>query len=159
MFGLRSGVAVLLLAAAAVPQVSWALVEPDVSGTVAEKQFVHEDLDIAMEYQSPKQLPPQAAAQARASLLALSAPPDSGKVDVRGGRFSTVTPVKSMVPGRGVGNKLKWDNDNGPPRHSQAFKDNAWGAFRGYLEENAQNLQIDMGEIASPLVTVPENGE
>ena len=54
MFGLRSGVAVLLLAAAAVPQGSWALVEPDVSGTVAEKQFVHEDLDIAMEYQSPK---------------------------------------------------------------------------------------------------------
>ena len=102
----------LLQAAAAVPQGSWALVEPDVSGTVAEKQFVHEDLDIAMEYQSPKQLPPQAAAQARASLLALSAPPDSGKVDVRGGRFSTVTTVKSMVPGSGMGNKLTWDNDN-----------------------------------------------
>ena len=134
-----------------------AVVVPEKIG-VREKEFRHPDLDIGLGLRLAGELPPQAAAQAAADLAALGVPADRGRLDVRGGRWGSLTPSQPLVPGRGVGNELSWDQ--GPPANSAAFGQRAAAALRGYLQANSSQLRIDTGQLAQPgHVTVLRGGE
>ena len=68
---------------------SVAQVERDRSG-LGEKEFRLAELNIVDSYQSPRELPEQAAAQASADLADLGLDAESGRLDTRGGRWGTL---------------------------------------------------------------------
>jgi hypothetical protein len=136
-----------LLTLVAAAQLS-AVVVPDPAG-VREREFRHPDLDFVNAFKVPVELPPEAASQAAADLAALGVPSERGRLDVRGGRWASITPAQSLVPGRGVGNELTWEGvGQPPPTNEAAFRVAAGQIFRDYLQNNSAPLRIDVGELA-----------
>ena len=106
---------------------------PEPSG-LREKEFRHRDLDVRTVYRLPIELPQQAGRRAAADLAALGLPADRGRLDLRGGRWVSITLTRPLVPGRGVGNGLSWaDLELAPPADEAALGAAAGQAFRGYL--------------------------
>ena len=126
----------------------WAVDVPELSA-VGEREFRHPDLDIDLVLRETAKLPPQAAARAMADLAALGAPAEHGRVDARGGRWGTITLSSPLVPGKGIGNALQWEDLGfSPPAADTALAAAAGSAFRGYLERNAAALRVDPSELA-----------
>jgi hypothetical protein len=136
-----------LLALMTVGQLS-AVDVPERSG-VGEKALRHPDLDIELVLRETSKLPPQAQERAVADLAALGVPADRGRLDMRGGRWGTITPSSPLLPGKGVGNSLNWEGLGfSPPADDTALAAAAGRAFRGYLERNAAALRVDPSELA-----------
>ena len=152
-----SSLAVLaLLGAGVLPAVE----TPERSG-VGEKAFRHPDLEISTILRLPAELPAgDGASMAAADLAALGVPADRGRLDGRGGRWGAITPSQPLVPGSGVGNELTWESLVLPaPANDAALRAAVAGAFHGYLQSNAVQLRIDVGELAgNGLATVHDGG-
>jgi hypothetical protein len=139
----------LLLTLVAAGQIS-AVEVPEWTG-VGEKEFRHSDLDFGTAFKVPAELPEQAALRAAADLAALGVPAERGRLDIRSGRWASITPARPLVPGKGVGNGLTWEDLGRPAPASDAELRGAAGqAFRGYLQNNSTPLRIDVGELAGP---------
>ncbi|MCP4659859.1 MAG: hypothetical protein GY856_31030, partial [bacterium] len=141
----------VVLVALLMPGILLAQGEPQRTPDVAAKVYRHTDLDIQTQYNEIGQLPPQAAAQAQQRLARLGVAAPSARVDRRSGRFATLLPATPLIPGKGVGNDLRWGNLK--VRGDQA----AYQAFRGYLDVYQADLGIDLGEL-SPSHRVTSHG-
>jgi hypothetical protein len=131
---------------------------PERSG-IAQAEFQLDELKLETEYRLPAELPDQAASRAVADLAVLGLSNRSGRVDVRGAGWASLVMSEPMVPGKGVGNRLKWgDLGRGTPKNDSEFKTAASQAFRGYIDAASQELRIDPTELASKgKVTVHRN--
>ncbi len=128
--------------------------EPEKLPLVAEKTHRHADLDIPAMIDEVRQLPPQAAAEARQRLARMGVVEATARVDRRSGRFATLLPTEPMVPGNGVGNDLRQADLKVPDRASRTVRENAAEqAFDVFLRENAADLGIHPDEIPGYKVT------
>jgi len=86
----------------------------------------------------------------------LGATADRTQVDLRTGRFATLTPSVPLLPGKGYGNHLSWRSAGiAEPKTRGEMQQMAWSALRGWLVANAENLQLDPAELPdSARVTV-----
>jgi len=151
------GTFVALLVAAAVLQ---AQVPPEKLPLVAEKAFQDPALDIPAVYQEVGELPSPAAAKAREQLASLNVAEASARIDKRSGRFATLLPTTPLLPGRGVGNNLRWsDLGTAVPGDTEAVEALAWNAFHDYLLANQESLGIDAREIAGHRIAAHGDGE
>ena len=139
-------IAAALLLAVVSTAASWAVVVPR-----SERQsllFRHPDLDFAQLYLAGDRL---ANAVNSARFTALGVRPDATQVDLRTGRFATLYPGVALLPGRGAGNRLTWEAlDTAAPATARELELAAARAFRGYLERHAEELGIDLAEVADP---------
>ena len=146
--GIKKNLALLILIAAAGSIL--AQVQPDRSG-LGQAEFRHPGLSIRNSWQRSKELPPQAAAQAAGDLAALGANAASGRLDVRGGRWATLTLKEPLLPGGGAGNSLKWsDLGRAAPGNQGEFSRAAAQAFREFVQANGPALRIDPGQLDQP---------
>ncbi len=126
----------------------WALVDPPTDGPLHGKAFRHGDFQIPDSAQSVSQLPPQASAKAQQALANLGVGQQGARVDARGGRFETLLPSKALVaPGIAAGQTRA--------QHGEAARN----AFRNFLNDHRQELDIDPGQLSSGLVTVHGDGD
>ncbi len=127
-------------------------IEPANRLGVGVKIFKHLDLEIEESFKELGELPIHAPA-AKRDLAALRAP-GKGRLNVRGGRWVSITPAHPLVPGRGVGNQLSWAHVGLPePQTDAAFKATAGRVFRDYLKNNAAALRINIDELAGQGLT------
>lgn len=76
-------------------------------------------------------------------------------VDLRTGRFTTLMPGTPLLPGSGVGNRLSWATAGlAAPRSVTDLQQQAWAAFRVWLNQNSGLLQINPQELVDARVTV-----
>ena len=138
----------------------FATVEPEKRADVAEKAFRHAELDIPVVRQAVGELGPARAADVRRDLARLGATEKPVRVDARSGRFETLWPSTPLVPGRGVGNNLKWTELKlaGPPTSTEALENAAWNAFQGYLNNHRSELGIDLSELSAERSIVAHEG-
>lgn len=136
-----------LLVLAAVPAL--ALVQPEDS-PLRSKTFTAPDMYIGSLFLTEEQLASQAKAAPFGGLDTLGVPAGAGLLDPRSGRWGTLMPSTPMVPG--VGNSLE-------AVPGVSIRIAARDAFLGWLSNHADNLGIDMDEVAQPKVTVYRNGE
>jgi len=137
-----------------------AVVQPERSG-VAEKQFRHSGFEIRNALARPDALAAQARGPALADLQALGLPGDRGLIDPRSGRWGTLTPAEPLVPGRGVGNGLRWQDVAAQPlANERALGAAAWDAFAKYLGANRGALRVDPAQLGRDRqVTVLRGGD
>lgn len=82
---------------------------------------------------------------------ALGVDPATSFVDLRTGRFTGLQPALPLLPGRGVGNSMTWDDlDRPQPRNDQQLREAAAAAYTAFLARHAEALRIDLSELASP---------
>ncbi len=132
---------------------------PDASG-LRGKAFRNSALDIETSYKLPAELSGDAASRAANDLSALGVASDRGRIDVRSGRWATITPSQPLIPGSGVGNRLTWQSlGEAAPATDSALEGAASDALVSYLSRNAKALRLDLAQTAaSPRVTVHEHG-
>ena len=130
----------------------YALVQPDVDGP---QRLIFKKAELAVSEQNAA-ADTVAASGERIRAQRLGAPAERSHMDLRTGRFATLTPVVSLLPGKGVGNRLSWDLfAGGEPKTLGETQAAAWSSFRAWLVGNADNLRIDPSELPeSARVTV-----
>jgi hypothetical protein len=132
-------------------QSSFAIVQPEDSGA-KRLIFKQPELEISELNQQLSQLA-ENGERTRAQTLGASA--ENSHVDVRTGRFATLMPGVSLLPGRGHGNTLTWNKlGAGAPATVSELEQRAWGALRGWLAANGSALRIDAQELGDARVTV-----
>lgn len=131
---------------------------PDRTG-IAQAGFRLSELDLQTVYRLPGQLPDQAASQALADLAILGLSTDSGRIDARGGGWATLMLSEPMLPGKGVGNRLKWENlGRKMPKNETEFRNAVSQAFRDYIDAASKELRIDPLELSGAgKITVHHN--
>ncbi len=137
-----------------------AQVEPDRSG-LGQAGFRVSELNIHNDFRLPGELPDQAAPAARTDLAVLGLSPNSGRVDVRGGRWANLMMSEPLLPGQGKGNRLGWANlGKKEPVNDAELAKAASEAFRGFVHAANREFRIDLAELANPgKVTLHENGQ
>ncbi|KAB2967942.1 MAG: hypothetical protein F9K18_03570 [Thermoanaerobaculia bacterium] len=110
--------------------------------------WAHPDLHVRQVYEPVGRVPGVDAAPA---LARLGSPADSSYLDLRTGRWARLLPVTPLLPGRGVGNRLTWEALGAKePAGERELAAAAWDAFAGWLEVNADALQMNPAEVVSP---------
>ncbi len=110
--------------------------------------FRHPDVDFAQIYVGGQSLVNEVGS---GRFEALGVSPAATQVDLRTGRFATLYPSVALLPGRGVGNRLSWEALEVPvPQSKRDLEQAAAQAFRGYLALHADELGIDLAEVADP---------
>jgi hypothetical protein len=139
-------IAAAFLAAAVTAAAGWAVVVPQ-----APQQrllFTHPDVTYGQIYLAGDALVNEVGA---GRFAALGVRPEATQIDLRTGRFATLYPGVSLLPGNGVGNQLTWDAlGSAAPQSERELELAAEKAFRGYLERHSEELGIDLAEVASP---------
>ncbi len=139
-------IAAALLWTLASTAATWAVVVPH-----SEQQsllFRHPDVDFGQLYLTGDRLASQIDS---GRFAALGVRPESTQVDLRTGRFATLYPGVALLPGSGVGNRLTWEAlGERAPQTSRELQLAAAQAFRGYLARHAEELGIDLAEVADP---------
>ncbi len=132
-----------------------AFVEPEGS-EIRDKAFRHSDLNIRNGFQPMTQA---GSAGANQGLAALGV--DRAYLDVRSGRWGTLTMSQPLLPGDGQGNQLSWEQfDLERSPNSNELKRLAWDAFTGFLSQHRNQLGIDVAELQRPgVVTVHRGGD
>jgi hypothetical protein len=132
---------------------------PDRSG-VGQAEFRATELKIENAYRLTEELTGPDASKAMADLAALGIPATFSRVDVRGGRWSTLLPAEPLVPGQGVGNRLTWAGlGMAAPGDDRELAAAALQAVNDYLQANSHLLRIDTSELAeSGRTTVYRDG-
>ena len=139
--------AVGLLVAALASSPAWAVVVPDHSSRLAQKEFRHPALHIP---NSLQRADGAAAAGLAPGLAGLGVSADHAYLDLRGGRWGTLLPAQPLIPGSGVGNSLSWAALNqARPQGDAQIAQAAWGAFVAYLRSHQAALAIDVAELAA----------
>ncbi len=140
----------LLLVGLVIASQAGAVVAPGPS-SLRDKEFRLEEFDIETAYLSPVELPTASLVQAGAELAALQAPLDGGRLDLRSGRWVSITPVAPLIPGSGAGNLLSWETAGlQAPTSKASLRAAIDSAFRGYLVRNAELLRVDLAEAPGP---------
>ncbi len=143
---------------AAVATAAFAFAPPGGSGPHS-KEFRNAALDIETSFKLPSELSGDAAAKAASDLSALGVSSDRGRIDVRSGRWASITPSQPLIPGSGVANSLTWQNlGTTEPATESALQSAASDAFKDYLARNYKALRLDVTEAANARVTVHEDG-
>jgi hypothetical protein len=135
------------LAAAPLTRPVAAIVPPE-GGPAAPELFRHPDLS-----PSERSLAAQRIAEfsRRGALAELGVSATMTQVDLRTGRFLTLLPATPLLPGKGVGNTLTWQQLGvAPPTTETALKQQAWDAFRSYLERHQGALGVNPRELPEP---------
>ena len=119
------------------------------SSPASAKAFRHPDLTIQSLEHRAGDLPAVEAGRVL-ELVALGASADTALFDWRAGGWSSLVTSVPLLPGDGVGNALA------PPR--AVGEAEARQAFLGYLRQHRPALRIDPAELATPRVTIHEQG-
>ena len=140
-----------------------AQVEPVKAPDIAAKAFKHSDLTVEEYYETTQSLgaiSSDASVQARQSLSRLGINEATARIDKRTGRFVTLMPTTPLIPGRGVGNALRW-SDFGraavPTDHEVEVE--AFAAFHEYLAANQADLNLDMSELGEHRIASHNSGD
>ncbi len=138
----------------------WALpvvaaVEPEDSA-LRGKAYRHPDLSIRARYAPAAQAEAHGFTGAMAALDVLGVAPEGAWLDLRGGRWGTLMPAQPLLPGRGVGNELRWPEAG--PRNLSEHRRAAWDAFAAYLRQRQGLLGIDVVELQRPGVVTAHRG-
>jgi hypothetical protein len=142
------------LAASTFTGTALAQVRPSRSA-VAPKAMSHPDLRGQDFYQDARTLPRKAAGDVWQRLEQLGATDSTAVLDLRTGRFATLTPSTPLIPGTGVNNYLSWQKAATAEKPGQA----AWAALRSYLRQHEGSLQVDVDDLSeAPTITVLEDG-
>ena len=137
-----------------------AAVAPKNESPIAAREYRHPQLHIDNRVQRVE----EQAAAARGSFLdaltELRVSSPAAYLDPRTGRFATLMPAEPLLPGTGEGNSVAWsDLGIDEPAGADGWKQAAWGAFVGYVEQHSKALGIDVAELAQPgNVTVHDDG-
>jgi hypothetical protein len=132
-----------------------AVVEP--RSPLADKTYRHPGMHIVVDARTASDLPSELAARVEGDLATLGAPAGTAYYDVRAGRLSSLLLREPMIPGTGVGNRLRWEDVAGEPGEA-AVREAAWAALVGYLERHAAVLRVDVSELGTPRIAVHEHG-
>lgn len=113
-----------------------------------ELTFRHPDLDFGQLYANGATVE---SAVGGDRFAALGVAPATTQVDLRTGRFATLYPGVALLPGSGVGNRLTWEAVGAEaPGTNRELQLAAGKAFRGYLSAHADELGIDLAQVADP---------
>lgn len=156
----------LLSLAVALP--ATALEPPNDAPEVRAKEMRHAALYIGNRYVTPSQLTDSATWIADLDRLGVS--PQAAYLDVRSGRWGSLMPKVPLLPGRGVGNELTWQDlaatvpgtfpAGTVPGTFSEHRAIAWNAFTNYLQIQSPLLQIDAAELQDPgTVTLHSGGD
>jgi hypothetical protein len=111
--------------------------------------FHHPDILVQTAYEPATALVGTLAAGRLADLAPLGVSAEGAFLDTLGGRWSTLIPATPLIPGRGVGNELRWEQFAGAvPRRAADVENAAWSAFVGYVRDHTGSLRIDPSELA-----------
>ncbi len=137
--------AIVILACSSGP--AWGI-EPKQVSALGDREFRLAELEIDVRYLTPAGLPVDFQAKALDDLAAVQVPAAAGQLDLRSGRWASLTPATPLIPGRGVGNALSWEALGAqPPADDAALRAAVGDAFRAYLARNAGALRIDLAEV------------
>jgi hypothetical protein len=91
-------------------------------------------------------------------LAAFGITSDYGFYDSRAGRWSSLMLKEPLMPGDGVGNRLRWSDFGSSARPSDAaVKQQVWDAVQAYLERHHDALRIDPAELGTPRIGLFES--
>lgn len=126
---------------------TFAIEQPELAGA---KVLVFRQDEVAVsELNMPVSSIADATERARAGRL--SATESRSHFDLRTGRFATLMPSVSLLPGRGQGNSLTWQQMGvAEPKTTVELQTQAWQAFKQWLSGNSAALRIDPNELADP---------
>ncbi|MEO8198383.1 MAG: hypothetical protein ABI689_16850, partial [Thermoanaerobaculia bacterium] len=114
--------------------------------TADSVQFRASELTLTGTVQRASDLP-ELAADPR--LLELGVAADKAYVDLQTGRYSALLMGTPLLPGRGVGNHLSWNElAAAQPKSAKEIEAAATVAFRAYLESHAGALGLDLDQLA-----------
>ena len=132
---------------AALATAAFAIVPPQ-DGPGVRYAFQAPELNVRQVYDSVTRLGDGASV---AAALRLGSPAAASFVDLRTGRWASLQPVTPLLPGKGVGNALTWEQLGlAEPRGERALAEAAWNAFARWLEVHARDLGVNPAEIVSP---------
>jgi hypothetical protein len=147
--------ALLAVCTSAVP--AFAVVVP-AQTPLTEKSFRQPEL-VVPEVNEPLSALPSLAAALKQELEELGVATDQGFYDSRSGHWSSLILSHPIIPGSGVGNKLRWiDLVGQAPRDPNAIKDEVAKAVQAYLLQHQGQLRVDLAELQGPRVQVLEGG-
>jgi hypothetical protein len=125
---------------------------------LAEKSFRQAELSVP-EVNEPLSALPSLAAALKHELDELGVAPDQGFYDSRSGHWSSLMLSQPLIPGTGVGNKLRWiDLAGASPRDENAVKAEVTRALQEFLLLHQSQLRVDLAELAAPRIQVLEGG-
>lgn len=131
-----------------------ALIEPEEEPRGAARIFQHADLQPRAFHDAVENLPAETVEQVRQRLARLGVAENAARVDRRSGRFVTLLPSIPLVPGSGVGNRLRWDDvTSEQPRGRAPREEAAAVAFEAFLHSYQKELQILPEEFEAVQVT------
>ncbi|MET0553123.1 MAG: hypothetical protein ABW221_08805, partial [Vicinamibacteria bacterium] len=149
-----------LMAAVVFSEPAAAVVAPDRTSPMAQKEFRHPAFHIPNRVQRVDEQPAASRQGLTDALADLHASGQTSYLDVRSGRWATLYPVQPLLPGTGDGNSVSWDALAAPqPADVAGWEAAAWQAFRGYVESRGRALGVDVRELKQPgHVTVHDGG-
>jgi hypothetical protein len=147
-----AGVAVLLASAPL-----YAVVTPDGSSPVAQKEFRHPGLSLHAVIQRGDGL---SMARFASDLGRFGVSPQHAQLDLRSGRWATLLSAEPLIPGTGVGNTLSWQTMGlARPATDAGYGEMAWKALTTYLSAHDPQLSIELRELGRPGIGVHGHGD
>lgn len=142
-----------------------AVVAPRPDDPLLEKVFRDPDVYIPNLHRSlgtpslAAALAPEQVTGLTAELAALGVDLEHGFYDTRGGAWGSLTLARPLLPGPGAGNTLQWsDLGRRPPADDATLKAAAWAELQSFLTQHQAQLEVPLGELADPNVSVIDGG-
>jgi S-layer family protein len=136
---------------------AYAVVVPNQT-PLTEKSFRQPEL-IVPEVNEPISALPSLAVGLKQELDELGVSADQGFYDPRSGHWNSLILSQPLIPGSGVGNKLRWlDLAGSTPRDENAVKREVWNALQAYLLLHQSQLRVDLAELQQARIQVLEGG-
>jgi hypothetical protein len=130
---------------------------PPAPSPLQEKSFRSPDMQVPELQQRVQDLGSSLAPGLSQELASLGVSADYGYYDSRAGRWGSLTVSEPLVPGDGVGNRLRWSDFGSSQRPTDAaVKKQVWDAVRGYVERHQNVLRVDLAELGTPRVGLHE---
>lgn len=131
-----------------------ALIPPEPTD-LHDLEFRHSDLWWSSVYQQLDELPLALTESARSDLDTLGVHHQRAFLDPRTGRWGTLILTRSLIPGTGVGNHLRWSDFNAPaPRDHYQLMEAAGAAFLRFLAVHEFELGFASQELTAPRMQV-----
>ena len=145
----------LAIAVAALPILAF---ETPEDGPLRNKTMAQPELYIGSYYFTEAQLITRDQSGKLAPLARLGVENGGAFMDPRSGRWGTLMPATPLLPG--LGNTLSWRSLNkAAPGDMSDLRATAWGAYRSWLEANAEDLGLDLSELGQEKVTAHRGSE
>jgi trimeric autotransporter adhesin len=92
-------------------------------------------------------------------LAALGTSAEYGRYDTRTGRWASLMLKEPLIPGTGVGNRLRWEGlGSAAQPDDAAVRSQVWDALRAWLDRHHGALRVDLDELGTPRIDVLEKG-